>query len=188
MTLDKSSVDGIGKGELGQVLSDIVLLLVELELRSVAESVFGEDLENIRLEGKSGNVLVVDEVDLVELDARLDDLVSNGSSVGESGDVLADLVERESKVLGEDTTKLGLGLLTKNDNSGALGRVGGTGSLTELLEFSLGALGDGRVDTTAKTLVGGDNDEELTTALGSNGLGVGEDLWNAGIKSKVGKA
>ncbi len=176
MTLDKGGVDGVGEGELGKVLGDIVLLLVELELGSVAESVFREDLHNIGLEGKSRNVLVVDEVDLVELDAGLDDLVSNGGGIGEGGDILADLVEGEGKVLGKSTAELGLGLLTENNNGGALRGVGITSGSADLLELGLGALGDGRVDTTAKTLVGRDNDEELTTALGSNSLGVGEDL------------
>lgn len=176
VTLDESSVDGVGKGKLGKVLGHIVLLLVQLELRGVSQSIFREDLDDVRLERESRDVLVVDQVDLVKLDARLDDLVSNGGGIGKSGDVLANLVEGESKVLGKSTTELSLGLFTENDDSGTVGRVGVTGRGADLLEFGLGALGDGRVDTTAKTLVGGDDDEELLATFGSNGLGVGEDL------------
>lgn len=176
VALDESGVDGVGKGELGQVLGDVVLLLVQLELRSVAKSTFREDLDDVRLEGKSRDVLVVDEVDLVELDAGLDDLVGNGSGIGESGDILANLVEGEGKVLGKSTGELGLGLLTENNDGGTLGRVSITGRSADFLELGLGTLGDGRVDTTAETLVGGDNNEELATTFGSNSLGVGEDF------------
>ncbi|KAI3482311.1 hypothetical protein L1887_55072 [Cichorium endivia] len=53
------------------------------------------------------------------------------------------------------------------------------GGGTELLELGLGALCDGGVDTAAQTLVGGDDDEELAATLGSDGLGVLEDLCGA---------
>ena len=180
VALDERGVDGVGKRELGKVLGDVVLLLVELELGGVAEGVFGEDLDDVGLERERRDVLVVDEVDLVELDARLDDLVGDGGGVGKGGDVLANLVEGEGNVLGERTAELRLGLFTENDDGGALGRGGVTGSGADLLELGLGALGDGRVDTTAETLVGGDDDEELATALGSDSLGVGEDLCGFG--------
>lgn len=176
VTLDERGVDGVGEREFGKVLGDIILLLVQLELGSVAESILREDLHNIRLERKSRNVLVVDKVDLVELDARLDDLVGNGGGIGEGGDVLANLVEGKGEVVGESTTELGLGLLTEDNNGGALGGRGISSGFADLLELGLGALGDGRVDTTAETLVGRDDDEELTTALGGNSLRVGEDL------------
>lgn len=174
-----------------------------LILTSVAESVLRVDLNDVRLERKGRDVLVVDQVDLfnrigiqlvkrpktlsqkvdalgvthlVELDAALDDLVSDGAGIGEGGNILANLVEREGKVVGKGTTKLSLGLLAKNDDSRALGALCRASGLTKLLELGLGALGDRGVDTTAKTLVGGDNDEELTATLGGDGLGVLEDL------------
>lgn len=179
VSLDEGGVDGVGKGELGEVLGDVVLLLVELELGGVAERVFGEDLDDVGLEGEGRDVLVVDEVDLVELDAGLDDLVCDGGCVGEGGDVLADLVEGERDVLGERAAELGLGLFAEDDDGGALGGVGVAGGGTDLVELGLGALCDGGVDTAAETLVGGDDDEELAATLGSDGLGVLEDLCGA---------
>lgn len=113
---------------------------------------------------------------LVKLDAALDDGVSNGAGISEGGDVLADLVEAEGQVLAERTAKLSLALLAQNNKLGALGAVGSASGRAKLQELSLGTLGDRRVDTTAKTLVRGDNDEELAPALRGNGLGVLEDL------------
>lgn len=102
---------------------------------------------------------------LVELNARLEDLISDLGSGGKGRNVLADGGEGERHLVGLGPRDLSLGSLSENDDRGV--RVG--------LDGSLGGLGNGRVDTTAKTRVRGDgNNEGLASGIGS--LGVGEEL------------
>lgn len=102
----------------------------------------------------------------VVLDTALRDQIRNLSSVGKSGNVLSDLVESQDGVFAVGPHELSLALVTNDDNR-AVG-------VALLGEGAARGFRDGRVDTTAETLVGGDNDEELLAALGS--LGVAEDL------------
>jgi hypothetical protein len=104
---------------------------------------------------------------LVELNTSLQDLISDLGSSGKGRDVLSDGGERELHLLGLGPRDLSLGSVTKNDEVGV-----GVG-----LDSLLGGLGDGRVDTTAETGVGGDSDDEGLSSLGGGGLGVLEELW-----------
>lgn len=179
MTLHQSGVDGISKRKFREILGNIIFLLVELELRSIPQSVLRKHLHDLRLERERGDVLVVDQVDLVKLDTRLDNLVCDSGGIGKGRDVFADLVEGKSEVLREGSAKLSFGFFTKDNNGRAFRGVSVTSGGAKLEEFSLGSLGDGRVDTSAQTLVGRNDNEELTTTLGSDGFGVGKDLCSS---------
>ena len=120
------------------------------------------DDEGSRLIRDGRDELVVDQDNFVVLCTALGDEVGDGRGVSEGGDVTTNLVEGDRKVLTEGTLKLVLGLVTNNSNLG-LGvdldvLEGGFGVVGE---GAAGGLGDGRVDTAAETLVGGDDNEEL---------------------------
>ena len=106
----------------------------------------------------------MDKDDTVVLDAGLDNQVSDASSVGESGDVTADLVEGYGEVLAQDTGQLALGLVSDDGNWRR--RV----DLTTLTgEGAARSLGHGGVNTTAHALVGRDDDEQLALSRGLSG-------------------
>lgn len=111
------------------------------------------------------DVAVGDDTDLVPFTTVLYNLVGNGGSLCESGNVLADLVERDLEVFTVLPGELSLGLVAENGNGSRL-----------LLDGRTDGLGDGRVDTTAETTVGRDTDVEDLGLLGSLGLGLSEEL------------
>lgn len=102
---------------------------------------------------------VVYESDRIVFDTTLDNQVSNTSSVSKGRNVASNLVESESEVLAECTGELTLGLVT-NDHDGRVGVDGVLG----VRDRTPGGFGDGGVNTTTKTFVGGNDDEEF--ALG----------------------
>lgn len=170
VTLDKSSVNGVGKREFGKVLGDILLHLVLLETSGLLESLGRDDGGNTSFVRDGGEVLVGDNLDDIPFTAVLDNLVSDGGSLAESGDVLADSGEGDLERLGHGTGELGLGLVTDDGE--------GTGLLDHLL---LDVSRDGRVDTTTETTVRGDTDVE-DLGLGFRlGLGVLEQLCFGGM-------
>lgn len=170
VTLDKSSVNGVGKGEFGKVLGDILFHLVLSETSGLLESLGRDDGGNTSFVRDSGEVLVGDNLDDIPFTAILDNLVRDGGSLAESGNVLADGGEGDLERLGHGTGELGLGLVTDDGE--------GTGLLNHLL---LDVSRDGRVDTTTKTTVRGDTDiEDLGLGFGL-GLGVLEQLYFGGM-------
>lgn len=98
-----------------------------------------------------------------------DDLVGNGLGIGKGGDVLADTSKGELDGVGVGSEKLSLALLADDDEVERLrGFVG----------VETNASAETAVDTTAKALVGGANDDErlLLLDFGDGGLGGLEDL------------
>lgn len=109
------------------------------------------------------NLRITASTHLVKVTTVLHDLVGDGAGLGESGDVLADTVEREVQSLGHGSGKLSLGLVTDNSKrSGLLG--------DGLLHVSR----DLRVNTTAETTVGRHGEVEDLSLLGLliGGLGL----------------
>lgn len=64
VTLNQRSVDGVGKGKLGEVLRDVLLHLVGLETGSGTEGLGGDDGGGAGLVGDGGEVVVRDDSDL----------------------------------------------------------------------------------------------------------------------------
>lgn len=123
------------------------------------ERLFILDFHNCPLVGNSGDKLVVNQLENIVFDAGLDDQVCYRSRIGESGDVLADLIEGENQVLGQSAGKLGFGFIA-DDHDGRVAL-----SLRFVGDHTTRSLADRGVNTTTKTLVGGDNDEELALGL-----------------------
>lgn len=165
VTLDESGEDGVGKRELDEVLGDILLHLVSLEASRSGKGLLVDDGGGSCLVGDGRDVAVGDDTDLVPFTTVLDDLIGNGGGLCESGNVLADLVERDLEVFTVLPGELSLGLVTEDGDGSRL-----------LLDGSANGLGDGRVDTTAKTTVGRNTDVENLGLLGSLGLGLSEEL------------
>lgn len=182
MSLDESSVNGVGKGKLGEVLGNILLHLVLLETGSLSECGSRDDGGGVGFVSDGRKVLVGHDSDLqvssahpayftthwrvthlVVLFAVLHDLVGDGASLSERGDILADTSERKSQSLGHSSGKLSLGLVTDNGESSGF-------SGLSLLHVSRNL----RVDTTAKTSVRGHGKVEdlalLGLLLGGGGL------------------
>lgn len=111
----------------------------------------------------------------IELDTGVQDLIGDLGSGGESGNVLSDGRERKRELLRGESGELSLGSVTEDDDRGV--RVD--------KESSLGGLGDGRVDTSAKTRVGRDGNEKDLASL-RDGLRVGEKLCRRGRVLSVG--
>lgn len=104
----------------------------------------------------------MDDLDGTVVGRKERNLVGNGLSIGEGGNVLADLGEAEDDVLTVGTTELGLGLLSKDDEI----------STGVLCQQAASSLAETRVDTTAETLVGaGDDVESLLVSFLGLGLG-----------------
>ena len=108
---------------------------------------------------------------LVVGETGLLNLVGNGEGVGESGDVSTDLVEGEREVGSDSSNELLLGLLSETDDGDLLA------DTFSVLNVPSSRLGDGGVDSTTESSVGGDDDVEdlLDLGLGLAGLGLGED-------------
>ena len=64
VSLDESSVDGVGETELGEVLGDILLHLVLVETGRGGEGLGGDDGGDSGLVGDGGDVVVGDDSDL----------------------------------------------------------------------------------------------------------------------------
>lgn len=195
VALDEGGEDGVGKGELGKILGGVVLIFIGLEgvyvtrqinhlpRRAVEARTRGsQSLGTLNNHG-SGLVgdgrleLVVNEDNRVVLDTTLGDEIRNGSSVRKGRDITPDLVEGHGEVVSVNAGELHLGLVADDGNGGGGVDglvVAGEGGVGVVGEGAAGGFGDGGVDTAAKTLVGGDDDEELVAA----GLVVGvlEDL------------
>lgn len=128
-------------------------------LTRLAERRLWAHLDDRRLVTQRGHKLVVHDRDSVVLNPGGQDKVGNTRSVGERGYVAADLVERKYEVLAQRTGELRLRLVANNHD----GRIGVNGRLL-VGKGAAGELADGGVNTAAKTLVGGYDEEEL--ALG----------------------
>lgn len=131
----------------------------------LSDSLLRVGLNDGSLVGLSVDELVVDDLNTAVVGRQQSDLVGNSLSIGEGGDVLADVGEGEEDLLGSETRQLGLALLTKNDEVGV--RVGS--------QQTLGSLAQTGVDTTTKTLVGASNDIQSLLVLQRLGLGLLED-------------
>lgn len=118
------------------------------------EQGLGLDLDDSGLVRDGGDELVVHNRDLVVRNARGEDEVGDTGRVRERRDVTANLVEGHDEVLGEQTRELRLRLVT-NDHDGGVLR-----DAALLGERTAGSLRHGGVDTTAKTLVGRDDEEQ----------------------------
>lgn len=113
----------------------------------------------------------MDDLDGAVVGGKEGNLVGNGLSIGEGGNILADLREAEDDVLTVGTTELGLGLLSEDDEIS-------TGVLCQQATSGLAETG---VDTTAKTLIGaGDDVESLLVPFLGFGLGGLEDSVGGG--------
>lgn len=131
----------------------------------LSDSLLGVGLNNGSLVGLSIDELVEDNLDAAVVGRQQRDLVGNSLSIGEGGDVLADVREGQEDLLGSGTRKLGLALFTKNDEIGI--RVGS--------QHTASSLAQAGVDTTAKTLVGASDDVQSLLVLQRLGLGLLED-------------
>lgn len=161
VTFDESGVDGVGERKLCQILGDILFLLVSLEARGVGQGLLVGNRQRGSLVSDRRDVLVVDDLDLVPLASLGGDLIGNGSRLGKRRDILANLVERDLHVIGDDTSQLSLGLVTEN------------GDLTGLRCDGLAnGLGDRRVDTTAQSTVRRDGDVERLLVGRRRGVGL----------------
>jgi hypothetical protein len=132
---------------------------------------------NSSLIRNSRNKLVVNKHNRVKFDTTLDDKVCNTSSISKGRDVPSNLVEGDAIVGTIFADELTLGLVTNNGDGRVLADfcVGGKKRFGVASEGFTSSLGEGGVDTTTKTLVGGDNDEEFG-GCGLVGGGVHEDL------------
>ena len=92
----------------------------ETSLTALLQSLLALDFEDIGFIGKGRHELIVDDDNRVILDTALGDQVCNTSCIGKCGDVTANLVESKTKVLGNGTGELTLGLVT-DDHDGGLG-------------------------------------------------------------------
>lgn len=90
---------------------------------------------------------MIGSTDLVKVGVELHDLVCDGTSLGESRNILSNTAESKVQGLGHSSGKLGFWLFTNNRQR--------SGSLCLSL-FNVSS--DGRVDTTAKTSVRGDGE------------------------------
>lgn len=176
VSFHQGSVHCVGQGELSQVLGCVLFLLISLESWSFSQRCFREDLHDCRLVRDSRDIGVVDDVDFVEGDSRRHNLVGDGRCICEGGDVLANLVEGVSEVLWQGSGELSLGLVSDSEDGWSGVRVGRGSGTSNLLHLSAGTLDDRRVNTTAKTLVRGDDDVENLSALWRLCLGVLEDF------------
>jgi hypothetical protein len=108
----------------------------------------------------------VDDLDGAVVGRKEGNLVGNGLSIGEGGNILADLREAEDDVLTVGTTELGLGLLSENDEI----------SIGVFCQQAASSLAETGVDTTTETFVGaGDDVESLLVSFLGLGLGGLED-------------
>lgn len=142
-----------------------------------SNSLLGKCLNGGGLVAGGVDELVVDNLDIGVLVGEENDLVGDVHGLGESGNVLAGTGEAEDDVLGVGTTELGPDLLADEDelNVGVLG-----GAAADIA-------GQTGVNTTAETLVGAADDQELLLVrLKSLGLsrlenGVGGGAVDAGV-------
>ena len=86
---------------------------------------------------------VVDNLSSIEFDTFRLDQISNGGSFSEARDILTNLVEGDNEVVTSETTKLGLGLITQNNQI----------RFRLFVDQTAGGLGDTDVNTTAQTTV-----------------------------------
>lgn len=92
--------------------------------------------------------LVVDDLDGAVVGGKQSNLIGNGLSIGEGGDILADLREAENDVLGVGTAELGLDLLSEDDEIG----------IGVLRQHTTSGFAETGVNTTTETFVGAGDD------------------------------
>lgn len=114
---------------------------------------------------KCRHEFVVDKNDGVVFHATFDYEICNTRGIGKGGDIASDLVEGQDEVLGQSTNKLHFGLVANNHDRGVTlngnGRTFGSSKrrVGGIADSTARRFRDGRMDTTAETLVGGDNNE-----------------------------
>lgn len=133
------------------------------KLTRLLDSLLRESLNRDSLVALSVEELVVDDLDGGVVGGQGRDLVGDGGSVGEGGNVLSDTGEAENHVLAVGAGQLGLALLANDDEVG----------LGLLEEKFPGRPGHTRVDTTAETLVGAADHDQRLLALALQRLGLG---------------
>lgn len=110
--------------------------------------------------------VVVDNLNVLVLLLEGHNLMGNGLSHGEAGDIFSNTREAHNDVLRMRPAKLSLALLSKNTEVGL--RVG--------LQLSTDSLGQAGVHTSTKTLIRGGNNEKSLSLLLRLGLGLLIDL------------
>lgn len=130
------------------------------------EGVYRVGLDGLLVVGDRAEVGVEEDFNVVILLGKLEDLVGNGLSLGESWDVLADIGKAQNNALALFPLQLRLALLTKNNQVGI-------GVVQQLLPCSLGQC---RVNTTAETLIRRGDDNEGLGLLRDLGFGLLVDL------------
>lgn len=119
----------------------------------------------------------MDDLDSAVVGRKERNLVGNGLSIGEGGNILANLREAQDDVLTIGTAELSLGLLSEDDEISA-------GVLCQQAASSLAETG---VDTTTKTFIGtGDNVKSLLVSFLGLGLGGFEDgIGSCSVNTRV---
>jgi hypothetical protein len=134
-------------------------------LTGLGDGLLGVGLNGGRLVALGVEPLVVDDLDAGVVGRQQSDLVGNGLSISEGGNVLANVGEAQNESVGVGTGELSLSLLAENHNIG----------VGVFLENTASSLAQTGVDTTAKTLVGAGDDEQSLLVVDRLGLGLLEN-------------
>lgn len=136
------------------------------QLTGVSDGFLGVGINSGGLVALRVQELVVDDLDGAVVGRKEGNLIGNGLSIGEGGNILADLREAEDDVLTAGTTELGLGLFSEDDDI----------SVGVRCQQAASGLAETRVDTTTETFVGaGDNIKSLLVSFLGLGLSGFED-------------
>ena len=191
VSLDESGVDGVGHGEARHIGSELISFnLVGGEGWGGLQGLERVDLHNGSFVGDNGDESVVNKFDLsqcgvstasnrkreyptdfVVLNSGFLDSVGDGEGISEGGNISTDLVESEGEVGSDSSNELLLGLLSETDDRDLLAE-----SLS-LLNITSSSFSDGRVNSSAETSIGRDDDVEdlLDLGLGFSGFRLRED-------------
>jgi len=155
-------------------------------LAILLQSLFSLDLHRSSLVRKRRHKPVVNQHNRIILYPTLHNQIRNTSSIGKRRNVPSNLVKRHDEVFSEDTGKLGFGFVSDNHD----GRVcfdSGAGKRGFLVvgNGTTRGFGDGRMDTTAETLVGGDDEEEFATTGGGFFFDGFKDFCRRGLGNDV---
>lgn len=131
----------------------------------VLEGLLRESRDSIWLVRDGRPEGVVDDLNIVVLSIQLSDLVGDSLSLHEGRNVLSNIAEAQLDVLSAGPRKLSLDLLSQNHNI----------NIRVLGKPPPGSFGQLRVNTTAKTLIGGGDNEEGLAGLEGLGLGLFEN-------------
>ena len=133
------------------------------KLTRLLQSLLIESFNCGGLEARGVDKLIVDNLDVGVLLGQHDDLICNRRRVGKCGDILANAGEAELDLLRVGTAELSFAFLADYDEV----KVG------RLVVHAADSSTETRVNTTAETLVGAANDNELLLVLTLEGLGLG---------------